>query len=120
MAKNLNLSILLDFYGEMLTEKQREVMDFYYNEDLSLAEIAQHSKITRQGVRDSIKRGEVQLLELEEKLGLAAKFDIIQNTMENIISQAKDIQFLNDKYGQNPEIYNKVSKIIAEASVLQD
>ena len=58
MAKNLEISILLDYYGQMLTEKQLEVAQLYYNEDLSLAEIAQLANITRQGVRDSIKHGD--------------------------------------------------------------
>ena len=55
-GKPLEMSLLFDFYGETLTEKQRELFDLYYNEDLSLAEIAEHAGITRQGVRDSIKR----------------------------------------------------------------
>lgn len=67
MAKNLEISYLLDFYGDVLTEKQRDVMEQYYNDDLSLAEIADNFGITRQGVRDSIKRGESILLELESK-----------------------------------------------------
>ena len=53
-GKPLEMSLLFDFYGETLTEKQRELFDLYYNEDLSLAEIAEHAGITRQGVRDSI------------------------------------------------------------------
>ena len=57
-GKPLEMSLLFDFYGETLTEKQRELFDLYYNEDLSLAEIAEHAGITRQGVRDSIKRAE--------------------------------------------------------------
>lgn len=65
MAKNLEISFLLDFYGSMLTEKQRIMIEYYYNDDLSLAEIADNEGITRQGVRDSIKRAEGQLLELE-------------------------------------------------------
>ena len=68
MSKNLNVAVLLDFYGNMLTDKQRDAIDLYYNQDLSLSEIAEHQEITRQGVRDSIKRGEVYLFELEEKL----------------------------------------------------
>jgi predicted DNA-binding protein YlxM (UPF0122 family) len=71
--KNLQISVLLDYYSQMLTEKQRESVDLYYNEDLSLAEIAEHTKISRQGVRDSIKRGEQTLLEMEEKFRLAEK-----------------------------------------------
>lgn len=71
--KNLKVALLLDYYSPMLTEKQRDVIDLYYNEDLSLAEIAEHESITRQGVRDSIKRGEQTLFELEDALGLAEK-----------------------------------------------
>ena len=69
MGKNLTISYLLDFYGDVLTEKQRDVMEQYYNDDLSLAEIAANFGITRQGVRDAIKRGEVTILDLEEKIG---------------------------------------------------
>ena len=58
MSKNLAISDLLDLYGPMLTDKQRDVIELYYNQDLSLAEIAEHEQITRQGVRDNIKRGE--------------------------------------------------------------
>jgi len=54
VAKNLEISFLLDFYGSMLTEKQRIMIEYYYNDDLSLAEIADNEGITRQGVRDSI------------------------------------------------------------------
>ncbi len=72
--KNLGVSLLLDFYGAMLTDKQREVLELYYDEDLSLAEIAEHVFITRQGVRDSIKRGEAVLFELEDKLGFVRRF----------------------------------------------
>ena len=74
LAKDLHITFLLDFYGDMLTPKQREVVDCYYNEDLSLAEIAEEKGITRQGVRDTVKRAEQQLLEMEERLGLAARF----------------------------------------------
>ena len=61
MSKNLDVAVLLDFYGAMLTDKQRDAIDLYYNQDLSLSEIAELQNITRQGVRDSIKRGEVFL-----------------------------------------------------------
>ncbi len=120
MAKNLSVSVLLDFYGAMLTEKQREVMEFYYNEDLSLAEIAQHSKITRQGVRDSIKRGEIQLFEYEEKLQFAAKFAKTQHSVEIILKATKDIDFLNERYGGYEEIYKKTALIIEEAKKLNE
>ena len=64
---------MLDFYGDVLTERQREVMEQYYNDDLSLAEIADNFGITRQGVRDAIKHGEATLTELEKNLGYAEK-----------------------------------------------
>ena len=66
MAKNLEIALLFDFYGEMLTDKQRDVVELYYNDDLSLSEIAENEGITRQGVRDSIKRAEAQLLDMED------------------------------------------------------
>lgn len=72
--KNLEIGLLLDFYGTTLTERKRAVMNLYYNEDFSLAEIADEVGISRQGVRDLIKKSESELFELEEKLGLAARF----------------------------------------------
>ena len=73
MAKDLKISYLLECYGKLLTEKQFRVVDMYYNEDLSLAEIAEIEAITRQGVRDFLKKAEVQLNELEDKLHLLKK-----------------------------------------------
>ena len=72
--KNLKIGYLLDFYGDILPDRKREVLDYYYNDDLSLAEIAEEIGISRQGVRDIIKKAEEQLLFYEEKLGLAKKF----------------------------------------------
>ena len=72
--KNLTVTMLMDFYGQLLTDKQLAALDMYYNEDLSLAEIADEVGISRQGVRDSIKRGEKLLNEYEDKLGLAKRF----------------------------------------------
>ena len=71
--KNLNIGYLLDFYGELLSERKRSVMDMYFNEDFSLAEIAVEIGISRQGVRDIIKKSEDELMFYEEKLGLAKK-----------------------------------------------
>lgn len=66
MAKNMEIALLFDFYGDMLTDKQRDVVELYYDNDLSLSEIAENEGITRQGVRDSIKRAETQMLEMED------------------------------------------------------
>lgn len=112
MAKDLRISFLLDFYGDMLTETQREVVDAYYNEDLSLAEIAQDREITRQGVRDAIKRAEQQLLEMEGRLGLARRFQDIQKALTLICDCALSIQDLNERNGRVPGIDENVSKIL--------
>ena len=120
MAKNLEISVLLDSYGEMLTEKQRDVVELYYNEDLSLSEIAAHSQITRQGVRDSIKRAEGILLGLEERLGLAKRFRRIQEGLDLIIRDARDIRNYNDRFGTFREITDKTNEIIEIASTIND
>ena len=90
--KDLRVSVLLDYYSPMLTDKQRDVIDLYYNEDLSLSEIAEHEKITRQGVRDSIKRGEQTLYEMEEKFHLAERSDKYGALIKEIMEVAADIK----------------------------
>lgn len=74
MPKDLFVSALLDVYGEFLSEKQLSLAELYYNEDLSLGEIAENEGITRQGVRDAVKRAELQLYRLEESCGYCKKF----------------------------------------------
>ena len=120
MAKNLEISLLLDFYGDMPTEKQRDVVELYYNEDLSLSEIAAHSGITRQGVRDSIKRAESVLLDLEERLGLARKFRQIQDGLDQIIRNAKQIGDYSSRYGISKEISERSAEIVRIANSINE
>ncbi len=92
MPKDLNTTVLLDFYGSLLTEKQRETLSLYYEADLSLGEISEETGITRQGVLNCIKKSEAKLMELEEQLGLARRLhevdkDIAQ--LERLIYEAK-------------------------------
>lgn len=94
-GKPLEMSLLFDFYGETLTDKQRELFDLYYNEDLSLAEIAEHAGITRQGVRDSIKRAEHALREMEEKLGLVARYGGTERCAEELMREVERLRALN-------------------------
>ena len=94
-GKPLEMSLLFDFYGETLTEKQRELFDLYYNEDLSLSEIAEHAGITRQGVRDSIKRAEHALREMEEKLGLVARYGGTERCAEELMREVERLRALN-------------------------
>ena len=90
--KDLTISFLLDFYGEVLTERKKEVLDMYYNEDLSLAEIADQIGISRQGVRDLIKKAEEELLFLEEKLGLAKKMVALRKHSDIMVGIAEDTE----------------------------
>jgi hypothetical protein len=73
MDKNVKVSLLLDIYGKLLTDKQYQMLDDYYNNDLSLAEVAENVGITRQAVRDNLLKGEKNLNEYESKLGLLKK-----------------------------------------------
>lgn len=87
MSKDLDMTYLIDIYGKMLTDKQRDALELYYFEDLSLSEIAENMKISRQGVRDSIKRGEETLTELEDNLGYLKKMRKYNEIIDNIKNQ---------------------------------
>lgn len=104
MSKDLSVSMLMDFYGQLLTEKQRVMLDLYYNQDYSLAEIAEYADITRQGVRDSVKRGEKQLSELESTLGLAKRFTDICADLEELELLIYDIKKRNEGCGISEDI----------------
>ena len=78
------MTMLFDFYGDILTERQKEFYDLYYNEDLSLGEIAENYGITRQGVRDVIVRAEAILTDLEDKTGLIRRFDLEHAELERL------------------------------------
>jgi len=93
MTKDLEMGYLLDFYGEVLTQKQREMLRQYYNDDLSLSEIGENFGITRQGARDAIKHGETTLKELEEKVGFAARYRRVQQKLEQLEQLVIDTRF---------------------------
>lgn len=84
-------SMLLDFYGELLTEKQRECFDLHYNEDLSLSEIAEQSGISRQGVWDNIRRAEAALRDTEAKTGLIRRFSETREGLERLRGQLESL-----------------------------
>lgn len=96
ILKDIRISLLLDFYGDILTDKQREAVELYYNEDLSLSEIAEQTDITRYGVRDRIVKSETILLEMEEKLGLVKRFDDMKDVIETIINKLEIVKSNND------------------------
>ena len=87
--KNLKQVCLLDFYGNVLSDRKQEALSMYYNDDMSLAEIAEEMGISRQGVRDLIKKGEEELEMLEEKLGVVKRFDELSKHLERLLSAAE-------------------------------
>ena len=91
MNKSLNTTILLDIYGSILTKRQYNILDDYYNKDLSLTEIAENEGITRQAVGDNIKKGEQKLYTIESKLNIMKKTFKRQEKIENVLVNLKNI-----------------------------
>ena len=147
MAVDPRISMLLDIYGPLLTQKERDALDLYYNEDLSLREIADNEAaerlaqseagetggeagetcclsgktrrltITRQGVRDAIKRAETKLLDWEERLGLAEKADRLSELGDMLEGQAKKLEAFSAKHGklrELEEIAGNIRSVTAE------
>ena len=112
MDKKLITSLLLDFYGQLLSEKQFEIMDYYYNDDLSLREISEIVGITRQGVHDTIKRGEQFLDELETKLGLYNKWQNVEAQLKIIEVAVTDIHSENNLECHSVYIADNCNKAI--------
>lgn len=92
MEKNVKISILCDLYGKLLTQKQFDFLNDYYNNDLSLSEIAENNQITRQAVRDIIQKGEKKLFEYEEKLLFMKRMSNQEKTIEHVLSELTKIE----------------------------
>ncbi|MDO5556378.1 MAG: sigma factor-like helix-turn-helix DNA-binding protein [Clostridia bacterium] len=92
MEKNVKISMLCQIYGKLLTKKQLAILEDYYNQDLSLSEIAENQNITRQAVRDIIKKGENKLFELEEKLEIMKRMFKQEEKISVILSELTKIQ----------------------------
>ena len=121
MDKKLKISLLLDFYGELLSDKQRVITENYYNNDFSLSEIADNLGITRQGVYDNVKRTENLLLEMEEKIGLYKRFELMQNALDDISSKATTIINENKSLDNiNISIEKNASDILQIVSSLKE
>ena len=117
--KNLKFEILLDFYNCFLTEKQIEVMEQYYSQDLSLSEISENLGITRQGVRDNIKRAESLLLEFEEKIGAVQRYNDTLKLIQDIGKEAHAIA--KDAYQSgNYKIYEQAKRILEHLNVARE
>ena len=98
------MALLYDFYGDMLTDRQKEFYDLYYNEDLSLAEIAENYGITRQGVRDVIVRAEAVLTELEDKTGIVRRFLRMKDQFARMEEAVAAISKRNEDRWQDEEL----------------
>ena len=120
MSKDLNYAMLLDFYGELLTEKQRDIMQLYYYEDLSLSEIAENENITRQGVHDAIKHAEQYLDEFESKTGFVEKIKTLRDITEKIKQGAQRIDEYNTKYQCVKSISEQTREIIDYAGQAEE
>jgi len=104
--KTLMMTMLLDFYGDMLTPKQRSCFNMHYNEDLSLAEIAEVMDISRQGVRDLIVRTEATLIETERKIGLVKRFSEQKKVFDRMEEELAELLKLTD--GKAAELTQKL------------
>ena len=91
VPKELELSLLFDVYGPLLTQRQKEIFSLYYDQDFSLSEIAECFGITRQGVRDTIKRTQEQLREIDEKLHILERENIVQQTARRIRHKCEEM-----------------------------
>ena len=114
------MALLYDFYGDVLTERQKEFYDLYYNEDLSLGEIAENYGITRQGVRDVIVRAEAIMTDLEDKTGLMKRFMLMQQQVQAILDAAEKIQTVNYRQYDNPELARLANEITRSAQALKE
>jgi len=110
------VAILLDFYGQLLTPRQYQILDLYYNSDYTLGEIASQLNISRQGVYDGVKKGKTTLKEFEKKLGHAKRFLKHEEALRKILSDLRRVKSLDET--EDEEIINscieKLEKVIKE------
>ena len=114
--KDMHFCILLDFYGDILTDRQREMLECYYNDDMSLAEIADSIGISRQGVRSAIKKGTDILTEMESKLGLVNRFRKVQPLVARISGELITLRNSSEATATREEI----DKILSQLNELNE
>ena len=114
--ERVKIGLLLDLYGNILTEKQKQTMDLYFQQDYSLSEISEQLSITRQAVRDSLLRAETTLFDTDARLGLLDKFN---NMRQSLVTSYENAAFVKDfaqrKYLPS-EIIDKLNEIMDSAS----
>jgi predicted DNA-binding protein YlxM (UPF0122 family) len=120
VEKTVYMSMLFDFYGELLTDKQKEYFGLYYNENLSLGEIAEIEGISRQGVRDNIVRAETTLTETEEKVGLLKRHTLLLEQIEEAQGYIKQMAALNQTRFKNAVLMDLCNKTYDLLEVMKD
>lgn len=110
--KTFEMTLLFDFFGDLLTEKQQNCFDLYYNDDLSLSEIAEQTEISRQGVRDNLLRAEAALKKYEEKTGVVRRFTEMQAVIEELENSIK-LLLANNAHSEQEasDILEKLEKL---------
>ena len=118
--QTFRMTMLFDFYGELLTDRQKEFYQLYYDEDLSLAEIAENYGISRQGVRDVIVRAEAYMTEIEDKTGLVKRFMQFTPHVDAIEKAADEIGEMNRRLFEDKRLGELCASIAREAAALRD
>lgn len=111
----LEMTLLFDYYGELLTQRQRDCLDMRYNQDMSLGEIAQELGVSRQGVYDNLSRAETLLRNMEEKTGFLRRDEKVRSTAQQIIRAAEMLSASKD-----PEVEELARQILAAAKELEE
>lgn len=114
------MALLYDFYGDVLTPRQKEFYDLYYNEDLSLSEIAENSGISRQGVRDVIVRAEGIMQEIEDKTGLIRRFMQMKGNLNAIQEAAEELKTINYRQYEDPRVDALADTILQATNALRE
>ncbi len=104
-------SYLFDFYGELLTDKQKQILEYYYNDDYSLAEIAEVLSVSRQGIFDVIKRSRLMMESYEDKLGLMAKFLNRRKIIKELQGDLQDLALNLEDHGIERKILAIVNQL---------
>ncbi len=112
----MKFPLLLDTYGAMLTDRKREILDYYYNEDYSLSEISELTGISRQGVRDSIKKSEEEIYAFEAKLRIAEKNKMLAELLRSVIADIGELIPSTDEIAANR--LNRITERLSQAGTI--
>ena len=118
--QTFRMTMLFDFYGELLTERQKEFYQLYYDEDMSLSEIAENYGISRQGVRDVIVRAEAYMTEIEDKTGLVKRFMQLTPHVEAIEQAVDEIKLMNRRLFEDKHLEELCAAIKTETAALRE